>query len=512
MPGDADAIRQALQCTNPRCLCHRQRGRLHCPAHHDEHPDLKLTERDGRVLIHCKAGCSQDAVIEALRARGLWEGTSSLAVTPAESRDLFSKVARFLEGYVVFPSHAAAVATVLWIAHAWAVDAFDVTPYLGISSPEKRSAKTRLLELLELLTPKPWRIVSPSEAVLFRKIAKDRPTLLLDEADTIWRGRSEDLEPLRAVLNAGYRRGAMVPRCVGKATKLVDFPVFCAKALAFIGTAPETIADRSIILRMKRATPAEQRAIRRLRFREAAMEAKPLSDALQTWAQAAVHKLRDARPAVPDALDGRASDSWEPLLAVAEAAGNGWSVHALDAALTLSTGGMRQDDSVGVRLLTDIQRVFRDRQVARLPTPELIEALCAEESSPWGDWYGKRLTPHALARLLRPYGVTSEQWREGERAGIRGYSLESFADAFSRYLPSEPLQALRPASDEKSNLFSEPQQDSPVAVSGNRNPPQQGSLVANVAAPPVRAGEEEGLAFARRWNARVLGRDEGGKR
>jgi hypothetical protein len=44
-----------------------------CPAHEDRNPSLSLCDSgDGKVLIHCHAGCSQEAVIAALRARGLW--------------------------------------------------------------------------------------------------------------------------------------------------------------------------------------------------------------------------------------------------------------------------------------------------------------------------------------------------------------------------------------------------------------------------------------------------------
>ena len=45
-----------------------------CPAHDDRNPSLSLsTEKDGKVLLHCHAGCRQAQVIDALRARGLWE-------------------------------------------------------------------------------------------------------------------------------------------------------------------------------------------------------------------------------------------------------------------------------------------------------------------------------------------------------------------------------------------------------------------------------------------------------
>ncbi|MBI4515348.1 MAG: hypothetical protein HY699_05975, partial [Deltaproteobacteria bacterium] len=45
---------------------------VRCPAHDDRTPSLSVTERDGRLLVRCHAGCNQSVVIEALRARGLW--------------------------------------------------------------------------------------------------------------------------------------------------------------------------------------------------------------------------------------------------------------------------------------------------------------------------------------------------------------------------------------------------------------------------------------------------------
>jgi DNA primase len=44
-----------------------------CPAHDDRNPSLSIREVDGKVLLHCHAGCSQFDVIEALGARGWWE-------------------------------------------------------------------------------------------------------------------------------------------------------------------------------------------------------------------------------------------------------------------------------------------------------------------------------------------------------------------------------------------------------------------------------------------------------
>src|SRR5689334_24396862 len=44
-----------------------------CPAHDDRNPSLSIRELDGKVLLHCHAGCTQADVIGALKARGLWD-------------------------------------------------------------------------------------------------------------------------------------------------------------------------------------------------------------------------------------------------------------------------------------------------------------------------------------------------------------------------------------------------------------------------------------------------------
>jgi putative DNA primase/helicase len=43
-----------------------------CPAHEDRNPSLSVSVRDGKILVHCHAGCDQRAVVEALKALGLW--------------------------------------------------------------------------------------------------------------------------------------------------------------------------------------------------------------------------------------------------------------------------------------------------------------------------------------------------------------------------------------------------------------------------------------------------------
>jgi hypothetical protein len=409
--------------------------------------------------------------------------------------------ARFIERYVKMPSDHATTAVALWVAHTWVFEAFDITPYLLVKSPVKRSAKSLLLKILVLLLPRPWLVFSPSEAVLFRKIARDCPQVLLDESDPLFNGRIEQREPLRALLNAGFERGAVVPRCVGEGSKmqLVDFEVFCPKAIASIGDLPDTIEDRGIVISMKRATPAEHCDLGRFRRREAREEAAPIREALSRWAEAALPKLRDARPAIPSELDARAADIWEPLLAVANQAGDGWFVLAWDAALRLSTGADREDDSLRIRLLADIRRVFDERGADRLATVDLVEVLCEEEASPWGDFsHGKRITPQAVARLLRPFDIRPVVVRIGESTP-RGYRLEDFEDAWSRYLASpslpvapDPQHPQHSSVDAAFSRFSDPQQPPLVADAENGGNAGEACIVADVADRTPLGGGEAG--------------------
>jgi len=483
----ADALRAALQCGRPGCTCHRPRGNVHCPAHDDAHPSLSVDEAEGgRVLVHCFASCSQEEVIGALHARGLWDGKPPAPVLSRLRRGRLegplNDAARFIERYIRMPSDHATNAAALWVAHCYVLDAFDVTPYLLVKSPVKRCAKSRLLSVLALLLPKPWMVLSPSEAVLFRKITRDCPQVLIDESDPLFKGRIEQHEPLRALLNAGFERGAVVPRCVGEGSKkqLVDFEVFCPKAIAAIGDLPDTIEDRSIVIAMKRATPEEKKKLARFRRREAREEAVPIREAMGRWAAANLSTLRDARPELPDALDDRAQDLWEPLLAVADLAGAGWAVAAWAAALALSTGAAREDESTRIRLLADCQRAFEERKSDRLVTADLIEALAEDEAAPWGDWHGRRITPQGLARLLRPFGVQPVVIRVGTTT-LRGYRREDFEDAWSRYLPAPSPDG---ASDPK-----HPKQSSQGAGSSHLFDPQQTPLVTGSenGANPVRA-------------------------
>ena len=256
-----------------------------------------------------KAGASAEDIYAAIFRNELVEKPEIAQPVSEQQRqstvallDLLDSTCAFLRRHIVFSSPAQPLVIALWIAHTWVLDAFDYTPYLHIWSPEKRCGKTKLLDCLELLAAKIWRAVSPSEAVLYRKIECDGPTLLLDEVDTVFSGnKDERKEPVRALLNAGFERKAQVPRCVGQGSnyQVQEFAVFCAKAFAGIGRLPDTVSDRCIPIRLIRRSRHE--LVQRFRKREAETATSTVRAALETWSQqnGLIEKLRASRPEIP---------------------------------------------------------------------------------------------------------------------------------------------------------------------------------------------------------------------
>ena len=312
---------------------------------------------------------------------------------------LLDDVRVFVRRFVVL-TDAQADTIALWAAHTHVFEAFYCTPYLEITSAEKRSGKTRLLEALELLVRESLPTANISDAALFRVIDDKRPTLLIDEVDAVF-GKKSPREELRGILNAGYRQGATTHRMGGSNnTQLQTFSVYCPKGFAGIGDClPDTLSDRAISIRLKRRT--RNVVIERFRLRDVGPSGASLRDRLADWLEPNEEHLAGSRPDLPDELDDRAQDLWEPLLAIADLAGGDWPERARRAALELSTGEEREDDSNTALLIRDIHDVFKSTGVEHLKTSALLEGLHAIEESPWGDWFGKLLSAHGLSRLLK---------------------------------------------------------------------------------------------------------------
>jgi len=383
------------------------------------------------------AGGTRAALLEIIGEAPEWTPVSAPPLA-----DLLDELARHVRRYVVLSAEQATLCA-LWVVHVFAIAAADVTPYLIVTSPQRRCGKSRLLEVLRALVLRAWYVVRPSEAVLFRKLAQGA-VLFLDEYDTIFSTAAKDsTEGIRATLNAGFERGAVVSRCEDHGKELLDFEVFGPKVLAGIGDPPDTVKDRGYVLSLRRARRSETRE--RFRRRKAGPVADELRRRLEAWAETpgTIATLKRAEPALPDALNDRAQDAAEPLLALADLAGGEWPARAR-AALVALAGEAEEDeveDASGVALLRDLVVVFDRLAGPKGATSEvLVRELRATEGTPWEKWNrGEGLDANGLARLLRPFKVHSKKkrWKSGDEPR-GGYYRADILEAADRYVPPMP--------------------------------------------------------------------------
>jgi len=157
-------------------------------------------------------------------------------------------------GRYVFAESQEILAIALWVIHAHAHEAFDISPILLISSPVKGCGKSTLLDVLEILVPRPMLSANCSAAALYRS-TENHPTILCDEGDLYL---SED-KSLVAFFNAGHRKGVPFQRCEGDVHHVVSFDSWCPKSIAQIGMPRwPTIVDRSIVIRLQRKFAHDQ--------------------------------------------------------------------------------------------------------------------------------------------------------------------------------------------------------------------------------------------------------------
>lgn len=347
---------------------------------------------------------------------------------------LLNDVESMLRRFLALPGEHCYVGVTLWAAHTHFIQRLETTPRLACLSPEPGSGKTRVLEVLDVLCANPLMALDISMAAFFRIVEDRQPSILLDEVDAIFIGKkqSEGAEDMRRVINNGYRVGAVVQRVGGKnRDEVQDFHVFTPVAMAGLGNLPDTLMSRSIIIRMKRRRSGE--TVQQFRDRLHRPEGEKLQTRLAAWAATIPGDLD--YPNLPDGVEDRDADVWEPLIMMADLAGGDWPQRARTACLKFLAEKPESAVSLGVRLLADLKRVWPEDS-ATMPTSDILAKLAELDEAPWADLYGEGLKPRKLAQLLSDYDIKSQDvWTlQGSR---KGYRREDLWDSWQRYIPPE---------------------------------------------------------------------------
>ena len=88
------------------------------------------------------------------------------------------------------------------------------------------------------------------------------------------------------------------------------------------------------------------------------------------------------------------------------------------------------NQSVGLDLLSDIDRLTEGLMENVIPSRTLLNKLINDEESDWSHFnYGRPISSKGLAKILRPYGVTPLKQRNHNV-----YGIEEIKDAIERYI------------------------------------------------------------------------------
>jgi putative DNA primase/helicase len=343
---------------------------------------------------------------------------------PVDTAELLRAIETKFRRYVVV-SDAVAAATVLWVAFTYVIEIAVHAPKLLFTFPERDAGKSTALHVLRLIVQRPYMAVEATGAAIYRIVDRLRPTLLLDEADTLF----ERSTVLAHIVNESWNNsGAKIPR-VGPRGEIIEFDPYGTQAIAIKGlNMPDTTLSRCIVCMIWPKLPSE--VVEDFDEHDDE-EFNAIRRKLARWSVDNAVALRAATPEC--SFNNRVRKNWRLLLAIADLAGGEWTKRARAAALELEAN--RDESSEGLRAFGAIRDLMGAR--AEITSSDICSALTADPSSEWSNFRSRGPISQAqLAALLRPYGIRPVTLHPTKRAGLtrHGYRTSQFQNAFARLL------------------------------------------------------------------------------
>jgi putative DNA primase/helicase len=292
--------------------------------------------------------------------------------------ELLEGLAGEFRRFLVLPAHADTILALVTL-HSYSWQQCEYSPILAVTSPVRTCAKSRVLDVLERLVCNPFRTANASEAVLFRIIDSRQPTVLVDEFDSI---PEERQDVLTNILKAGFHRSGKVHRVEGESNRtVVEFVVFGPKVVACIklplDAATVSRCVRILMQRKKRT----QKVDRLRRYDGTEWRRKCVR-----WTEDHRSRIEDGTAVMPEALDDRAQDIWEPFFVLADLAGGPWPERVKAAALASCGESVDAPVESSVTLLTWIRTYFTETGETKVAAADLVSWLNGREDAPFRNW------------------------------------------------------------------------------------------------------------------------------
>jgi hypothetical protein len=346
-----------------------------------------------------------------------------------ETAEILSELIKQIQRYIAM-NEDAVIATALWAVFDWIHGIATHSPILAITSAEIDSGKSALANVLRWVTPRAHLTVDLTGSNLFRKVDREHPTMIIEEAERIFSRRPD----LAEIVNTSWTRGATVSRHGH------DFDIFCPKVVTgnrlSAPQVPDATVSRFIRIEMKSKRPDE--VVEAFDYLDKP-EFVQIRRKLARWSADKAATLAEAKPDMAD-FNNRQATNWKLLFAIADDAAGKWPKRARQAAIKISRDG--DEPSQGRRLLAAIYVIFLT--CIEITSAEMVLRLNSNLEDEWCEYRGRGapLTQHQLAVLLRGFGIRSVPLHPTKRSNLslNGYKRSQFEDVFARYLPTHITQ------------------------------------------------------------------------
>jgi hypothetical protein len=366
-------------------------------------------------------------------------------------------VRTWLSRYIVVMQERDLDILALWIIHTWVCETTYTSPRLLIDSPVPGSGKTTLLEHLNQLCKNPVQIASlTSPAMLARMTNLGVRTILIDEADRNLDPKKPGVGDLIAILNAGYKVGALRP--VVSKTKNEGFEVEEHKVFSPVAIAgntpllPEDTRSRCITIRLM---PDNNDQAEQSDWEFLDLPANDLKEHIRIVTDEIRELVQVSRPELPKACRNRFRERWNPLARIAAVAGENWldkCLEAIEADLALAAEVAENGEitnSPQKQLAIDLYKILGSEP--RFETSVLIvDKLIKLNPEVWSyrSSFGKDLNPKRMGSILnKSFGVYSQR-----RGDVRGWHSNQFQTIWmklgiSQSNPTNPPEPTNPTTE-----------------------------------------------------------------
>jgi Protein of unknown function (DUF3631) len=399
---------------------------------------------DSKIIIAADFKDPSDAHVAGIDVAAYVETLKASAKTygPPLTRDLIYIFRDFITRFVFFKDERVALLIAAWTVCTYIYLVFDYFGILWINSPTLRCGKTRLVEIEDKLVFKSSGMnINVSPPALFRMTA-DGCTFLADEVENLKTTDKEEYGTLMAIFNAGFSRGATVPRAEKSKHGWVvkRYNVYGPKVLAGISSVTETIRDRSFSIKMTRQSKTEKRA--RLKMRKEKSRLESMRSAAKVWAAEngkAIQQIYDSMTEDErlGSCDDRFIDIAEPLVAIlkfadAESANGGTRILDEVMLVLLELGGQRdesQNDEAIAALCIALDQILGSDREMWISSAKLLEKTKETDGIKW------IASQRSLSTFMSKLNLYSLQFRDEFGKQRRGYRITRaiIDDIKSRY-------------------------------------------------------------------------------